>query len=93
MEVKIDVSENVRFVDRTSVLGIATDDKKYKNNIVLLPKIKKRINKFAGKIDKIHCILIYYLIKNELKKYESIQICCDISPNEIPTGVELRGIN
>ena len=83
MNVKIDVSENLKFTDKTSIMGVATDDGKYKKNVYLLPKVKKRINKYASNIEKIHSIQIYHLIKNEIKKYGSIHICSDISKNKL----------
>lgn len=83
MHVKIDISENVRFVEKDSVLGVATDDQSYKKNVCLYPRVKKRIHQYPSKVDKVHSILIYYLIKDELHLYSSIQICNDINKNKL----------
>ena len=83
MDVKIDVSENVRFVDKLSVLGVATDNKSYKKNVCLYPRAKRRIVKYSSKVDKIHAILLYELVRDELSQYSSITICCDVSRNKL----------
>jgi len=83
MDVKVDVSENVRFQKKISVIGVATDNGHYKKNICLEPRTKKRIAKYKSHIGKIHCILIFDLIKEEIQKYNSIQFCTDIGKREL----------
>ena len=83
MKVKIDVSENIRFVDKDSILGVTTDDGSYKKHICLYPRIKKRIKNYSNKLPYIHSILIYFLIKDDIQNYSSIQICRDASPVKI----------
>lgn len=83
MDIKIDISEHARYLDKISVLGAATDNGNYKKNVCLMPRTKKRIVKYASKIDKIHAIMVYFLIKNEIQKYSSIHLCCDVSKNKL----------
>jgi hypothetical protein len=83
MHVKIDVSEHLRYIERDSILAVATDDGKYRKNVCLFPRVKKRINHYSGKIDIIHSIMVYYLIRDDLTKYSSITICCDVSKNKL----------
>ena len=61
MDVKIDVSENVRFMEKDSVLGVATEDGHYKKNVCLYSRVKRRINHYSDKIDKIHSIMLLFL--------------------------------
>jgi len=83
MDVKIDISENIRFVDKDSILGVATDKGDYKKHICLYSRVKKRIKKYSNKIAQIHSILIFLLIKDDVQNYTSIQICKDASPVKI----------
>ncbi len=83
MDVKIDVSENVRFIEKDSVLGVATEDGHYKKNVCLYPRVKRRINHYSDKIDKVHSVLVYHLIKDEIQLYSSIQLCRDVSSNKL----------
>lgn len=66
MHIEIDISEHLRHVEKISVLGFSTIDGKVKKNISLVPKEKKRIIEFSGKIPKIHAIMIYLLIKEDI---------------------------
>lgn len=83
MLVRIDISENIRFKEKDSYLGVSTDDGSYKKNVFLLPRVKRKINGYAGKTDKIHSILVYHLIKNDINKYKGIHICNDVSKNKL----------
>jgi len=83
LKVKIDISGNTRFIDEVSVLGVATENGEYKKNIFLEPKIKRRITNYANKYEEIHTIMIYNLIKNEMKKYSLITFCHDINKNKL----------
>ncbi|MBI1936336.1 hypothetical protein HYS31_07930 [Candidatus Woesearchaeota archaeon] len=83
MDVKIDVSEHVRFIEKDSVLGVATEDGQYKKNVCLYPRVKRRINHYSDKIDKVHSIMLFILIKDDVNLYNSIHICCDVSRNKL----------
>ncbi len=83
INVKLDISENVRFIEKDSVLGVATEDGKYKRNICLLPRVKRRIPKYQGKRDKVHAVMVYNLINEELKQYGFIHLCNDASKNKL----------
>ncbi|MFH1065172.1 MAG: hypothetical protein V1734_01560 [Nanoarchaeota archaeon] len=89
LDVKVDISENARFIDKVSVLGVATDDGSYRKNVYLEPKVKRRITGYAGKVEEVHSILVYNLIKDELSKYSSLTICHDISKNKLRNYLRL----
>jgi hypothetical protein len=63
VNIKIDISENIKFVDKISILGMATDDKSFQNNVFLASRTKKRIPNYPSKSQTIHAILFYYLVK------------------------------
>ena len=83
MHVKIDVSENLRFAKKYTALAVATDDGTYKKNVCLPIRVKRRIPHYLDKREEIHAILIYHLIKDEIDKYTSIQICPDVSKKSL----------
>ena len=83
MHVKIDVSENVRFIEKDSILGVATENKCYKKNVCLYPRVKRRIHKYVNKSDKIHSIMVYHLIKEDIRLYSKVHICSDVSRNKL----------
>lgn len=83
MDVKIDISENVRFIEKHSIIGVSDQNGTYKKNLCLPPRVKKRIPNYASKTDKIHSSLIFHLIKGDITKFKSIQICPDVSRNKL----------
>lgn len=83
MYVEIDISENLKKIDCDSILGVATPDGKYKKTIKLSSEIKKRIENYSGVREPLHSILIFLLIKDELKKYTKMKICHDVSKNKL----------
>jgi hypothetical protein len=83
MHVKIDISENVRFIEKDSILAVTTDDGCYRKNVCLYPRVKRRIKNYSGKREIVHSIMVYHLIKDELQKYTSITICKDVSKNKL----------
>lgn len=83
MNVKIDVSGNVRFVDEISVLGVATEDGTYRKNVFLKAKTKKRITNYSSLNPEVHAILIYRLIKDDLPNYGHLHICEDVGASKL----------
>ncbi len=87
MYVKIDVSEHVRYIDKITILAVATDDGTYKKNVCLYPRVKRRILRYAGKVDQIHACLAFLLLKEDLLKYSEIQFCTDVSKNKLTNNL------
>ena len=53
MKVAIDISENIRYQDKVSVLGVASENGEYAKNIALIPKDKRRVVNYNALSDKI----------------------------------------
>lgn len=83
MDVEIDISENLKRIDKDSFLGVCNKDGSYSKSIHLSSSIKKRIKKYTKLRAHIHVSLIYLLIKDELHLYSSIKICPDVSRKAI----------
>ncbi|MFA5142081.1 MAG: hypothetical protein WC471_03850 [Candidatus Woesearchaeota archaeon] len=83
MHIKLDLGEHLRFIEKYSVLGVANDDGSYKKNICLPERVKRRIKGYRGLLDKVHAILIYLLLKEDLSLFSYIQICSDSSKSKL----------
>lgn len=83
MDVMIDISENLKHVNKISVLGVSDELKKHQFNIRINPFHKKGIKKYPLKIPLIYAIMVSELIIPHLPKYSSIQICNDVSANKL----------
>lgn len=83
MRLQIDIAGQVQQVNLDSALGCKRSDGLEKS--VYLPSRTKKaiIHKYKGQvirlIEKIHCILIYYCIKNCLDNVKEIKICKDVN--------------
>lgn len=78
MHVEIDISENLKKIDKDSFLGVCSDDGNYCKSIQLPSSVKKRIKKYQKLRPQIHVALIYLLIKDDLHQYSSLKICPDV---------------
>ncbi len=81
-KIEIDISGQIQQVNYDSALGFRRDNG-IEKSVFLRSKDKKEIiRKYGGHvmnlIEKIHCILIYYLIKDELEDINEIKICKDV---------------
>ena len=83
MDVEIDISENLKKIDRDSFLGVCSTDGAYCKSVQLPSSVKKRIKKYQKLREQIHVSLIYAIIKDDLPKYSSIKICPDVSKKAI----------
>ena len=83
MIIHIDISGQIQQLNYNSALGFKRSDGLTKS--VFLPsKTKKEIiKKYKGQvvrlIEKLHCILIYYCIKDHLEGVKEIRICKDVN--------------
>ncbi|MBM3233988.1 hypothetical protein FJZ19_02745 [Candidatus Pacearchaeota archaeon] len=83
LKIEIDISGQIQQLKLNSALGIKRTDKA-ENSIFLKSEVKKEIiKKYKGQvtnlIEKLHCILIYYCIKDFLENVNEIIICRDVS--------------
>ncbi|MAG02984.1 hypothetical protein CMI42_06610 [Candidatus Pacearchaeota archaeon] len=85
MKIEVDISGNMKFVYRNSVMAFSTKDGKIKNTVLLNKKLKRWIIiKYKSRIknikEQLHCIMIFYCIKDHIDKISEMKICPDISP-------------
>ena len=80
--IEIDISGQIQQINYDSALGFRRNNG-IERSVYLRSKTKKEIiRKYEGQvmnlIEKLHCILIYYLIKDELNEINEIKICRDV---------------
>jgi len=83
MRLEIDISGQIQQLNYDSALGFWRDNG-IEKAVYLKSEIKKEIiRKYKGQvinlIEKLHCILIYYCIKDHLDNVREIKICKDVS--------------
>ncbi len=81
-KIEIDISRQIQQLNYDSALSFKRDNG-IEKSVYLRSKDKKEIiKKYKGQvinlIEKIHCILVYYCIKNELDNINEIKICKDV---------------
>ncbi len=81
-KIEIDISGQIQQLNHDSALGFSRDNG-IEKSVYLRSKDKKEIiKKYGGQvtnlIEKLHCILVYYLIKDELKEVTEIKVCKDV---------------
>ncbi len=87
MRISIDISGQVQQMNFDSSLGAKRSDGM--TMAVVLPRRTKKaiVRKYKGQItnlmEKIHCIMIYYCIRDHLKEVDEISICRDVKPRVI----------
>ncbi len=82
MKIEIDISGQIQQLNYDSALGFRRENG-IEKSVFLRSKDKKEIiKKYGGQInnliEKLHFILIYYLINNELENINEIKICKDV---------------
>jgi len=85
MKIEIDISGNMKFLYRDSVIAFATKSGDISNTVFLDKRLKREIFiKYRTRVsnikEQLHCIMIYYCIENYLDKISEMKICPDISP-------------
>lgn len=83
----IDVSGQVQQKNYDSAIGFARSDG-ITNSVFLKKEVKREIiGEYKGQItsviEKVHCILIYYCIRDHLENVREIKICKDCNPRKI----------
>ncbi len=80
---EIDISGQIQQINYDSVIGCRRHNG-IERTAYLSSKIKKEILKkykaqVTDLIEKLHCILVYYCIRDKLENVEEIKICKDVS--------------
>ena len=83
MKIEIDISGQIQQLNYDSALGFRRENGLEKS-VYLSSKIKKAIiKKYKGQItnliEKLHCIMIYYCIKDIMGEVSTIKICRDVN--------------
>lgn len=83
LKIEIDISGQIQQLNYDSALGFRRDNG-IEKSVFLRSKDKKEIiKKYKGQvtnlIEKLHCILIYFCIKDKLEAVNEIKICKDIN--------------
>lgn len=86
-KLEVDISGQIQQLNLDSALGFRRDfrrDNGIEKSVFLRSKTKKElIKKYKGQvtdlIEKLHCILIYYCIKDDLDNVGEIKICKDVN--------------
>ena len=86
-KVEIDISGRIDQRSYNSVIFMLSEDNSLENSIFLNSELKRKIlnkNKhIQDVIVKLHCILIYYCIRDYVNKISEIKVCPDCSPKKI----------
>ncbi len=80
---EVDISGQIQQINHDSALGFRRDNG-IEKNVYLRSKVKKEIiKKYKGQvtnlIEKLHCIMIYFCIKDSLDDVKEIKICKDVN--------------
>jgi hypothetical protein len=83
MKIEIDISGQIQQLNYDSALGFSRSNgiekSVYLRSDTKKDLIKKYKNQVINLIEKLHCILIYYCIKDDLDNVSEIKICKDVS--------------
>jgi len=86
-KVEVDVSGRIDQKSYDSVMVMLAEDGSLENSVFLSSKLKRKIlneNKDINDIIvKVHCILIYYCVKDFVGEILGMKICPDCSPKKI----------
>lgn len=82
MKVEIDISGQIQQLNYDSALGCKGDG--IERSVFLRSETKKEvIKKYKGQvtnlIEKLHCIMIYYCIKDFVNEIDTMKICTDVN--------------
>jgi len=83
MRIEIDISGQIQQINYNSALGFRRENG-FKRSVYLRSKTKKEIIKkykeqVTNLIEKLHCIMIYYCVKDIIGEINEIKICKDTS--------------
>ncbi len=86
-KIEIDISGQIQQKNLDSALGFRRNDG-LRGSVFLKKELKKKINQkyksqITNLVEKLHCILIYYCIKDHLEGIENIRICKDVNARKI----------
>ena len=93
MRIEIDISGQIQQLNYDSALGFWRDNGLEKAVYLKSTVKKKIIRKYKGQvtnlIEKLHCILIYYCIRDHLDSVNEIKICNDINIRRLKNLLQL----
>jgi len=82
-KIEIDISGQIQQPNHDSALGLKRNNGLEKSVFLKSRDKKDIIKKYKGQvinlIEKLHCVLIYYLSKDELEDVHEIKICKDVN--------------
>lgn len=82
-KIEIDISGQIQQINYDSSLGFRRNNGIEKSVYLKSSTKKEVIKKYKGQvtnlIEKLHCIMIYYCIKDSLENVKEIKICQDVS--------------
>ncbi|MFH1358789.1 MAG: hypothetical protein ABIH37_02795 [archaeon] len=82
-KIEVDISGQIQQLNYDSALGFRRDNGLEKSVFLRSKDKKEIIKKYQGQvtdlIEKIHCILIYYCIKDSLECVREIKVCRDVN--------------
>jgi hypothetical protein len=83
LKIEVDISGQIQQLNYDSALGFRRENGIEKSVFLRSSDKKEIINKYKGQvtdlIEKIHCIMIYYCIKDYLDNIREIKICRDVN--------------
>lgn len=87
MIIQIDISGQIQQKNYDSALGFKRSDGK-SGSVFLRKQLKQKLtHKYKGQVinfvEKLHCIMIYYAIKNHLAGVKDIKICRDVNKRNV----------
>ena len=86
-KVEVDFSGRVDQKSYDSVVVMLSKDRELENSAILTSKLKREIlnqnKEIKDIIGKVHCILIYFCVKDFTDKISKMKICPDCSPKKI----------
>jgi hypothetical protein len=87
MIIQVDISGQIQQKNLDSSLGFKRSDGS-SGSVFLRKQLKQKLtNKYKGQVvnfvEKVHCIMIYYAIKDRLRDVKEIKICRDVNKRNI----------
>lgn len=82
-KIEVDISGQIQQLNLDSALGFRRDNGVEKSVFLRNKDKKEIIKKYKGQItdliEKLHCIMIYYCIKDDLDNVDEIKVCKDVN--------------
>lgn len=87
MKIEIDISGQIQQTNYDSALGFRRTNGLVRS-VFLRKEIKRKVNrKYKGQVinlvEKLHCILIYYCIKDYIENVKELKVCRDVDKRAV----------